>query len=172
MTDSARDLLIVGLRDAHAMENQAEELMERQVDRLTDYPDVHARLERHLTETRRQKKRLEDCLESCGESPSSIKDMAMSFTGNLAALGHAMANDEVLKNTFANDAFEHYEIAAYKSLLTLCSLSGMNGLVPALQESLREEEQMAKWVDDNVEKVTRDFVTRQRSTAGVAGVAS
>ncbi|MBV9739879.1 MAG: DUF892 family protein [Hyphomicrobiales bacterium] len=33
--------------------------------------------------------------------------------------------DEVLKNTFANEAFEHYEIAAYKSLLTLCDKAGV-----------------------------------------------
>ncbi len=173
MSESTRDLLIVGLRNAHAMENQAEELMERQVGRLTDYPDMHARLDQHLAETRRQKERLEKCLESCGESTSSIKDMAMSVTGNLAALGHAMASDEVLKNTFANNAFENYEIAAYKSLLTLCGLTGMNGrLVPALQESLREEEQMAAWVDQNVDKVTREFVTRQQPQTIIATLPS
>ncbi|WP_431015504.1 DUF892 family protein [Bradyrhizobium pachyrhizi] len=33
-------------------------------------------------------------------------------------VAHFMAGDETLKNTFANNAFEHFEIAAYKSLLT------------------------------------------------------
>ena len=28
------------------------------------------------------------------------------------AMGHAMAGDEILNNTFANNAFEHFEIAA------------------------------------------------------------
>jgi ferritin-like metal-binding protein YciE len=31
--------------------------------------------------------------------------------GNLAAMANASAGDEILKNTFANNAFEHYEIA-------------------------------------------------------------
>jgi ferritin-like metal-binding protein YciE len=172
MNDSARDLLVTGLRNAHAMENQAEELMERQISRMTDYPDIHARLEQHLAETRLQKKRLEECLHSCGENPSTIKDMAMSLTGNLAALTHAMAQDEVLKNTFANNAFEHYEIAAYKSLLTLSSLAGVNAIRSPLEQSLREEEQMAAWVDAHIDQVTRDFVTRQGVAWGGARAAA
>ena len=48
----------------------------------------------------------------------------MSIVGNLAALGHSTASDEVVKNTFANFAFEHYEIASYSSLLTLAELAG------------------------------------------------
>ncbi|WP_315796619.1 hypothetical protein [Bradyrhizobium sp. SZCCHNRI3043] len=31
-----------------------------------------------------------------------------------------MSGDEFLKNTFANNAFEKFEIAAYTSLLSLC----------------------------------------------------
>ena len=38
----ARDLLIVGLRNAHAMETQARELMERQSERTGDFPKVQA----------------------------------------------------------------------------------------------------------------------------------
>ena len=44
--------------------------------------------------------------------------------GNLAAMANASAGDEILKNTFANNAFEHYEIAAYKSLIKLCERAG------------------------------------------------
>ena len=94
------------------METQARELMERQSERLTDYPEVASQMQKHLRETEGQMKRLEQCLSSLGESTSTIKDTAQSFMGNMMALGHSMAGDEVLKNTFANDAFEHFEIAA------------------------------------------------------------
>lgn len=43
MTTTAKDVYVVGLRNAHAMEVQARELMERQSERLTDYPEVRAR---------------------------------------------------------------------------------------------------------------------------------
>src|SRR3954470_24852346 len=36
MTESARDIYVTGLRNAHAMEVQARELMERQSERLDD----------------------------------------------------------------------------------------------------------------------------------------
>lgn len=52
------------------MEVHAREVMERQSERLGDYPDVQAKVKEHLTETNQQLKRLEVCLESCGETSS------------------------------------------------------------------------------------------------------
>jgi len=37
----------------------------------------------------------------------------MQAMGNTAAVAHASAGDEILKNAFANQALEAYEIAAY-----------------------------------------------------------
>jgi ferritin-like metal-binding protein YciE len=51
MTTSARNVFVVGLRNAHSMEVQARELMERQSERLDDYPDVQAKVKEHLAET-------------------------------------------------------------------------------------------------------------------------
>lgn len=164
-SNTARDLFVAGLRNAHAMERQAQELMERQSERMTDYPDVQARLRQHLVETRTQLQRLEQCLAACGESSSTLKDAAMSFVANMAALGHAAAPDEVLKNTFANNAFEHYEIAAYKSMLALADAAGMSEAKPLLETSLREEEQMAAWVDAHVGAVTMAYLAQRQRAA-------
>ncbi len=49
-----RDIFVTGLRNAHAMETQAREMMERQSERLTDYPDVQAKVKTHLVETEGQ----------------------------------------------------------------------------------------------------------------------
>jgi ferritin-like metal-binding protein YciE len=165
MSNTARDVFIVGLRNAHAMETQARELMERQSERLDDYPDVKARVSAHLNETNEQLRRLEQCLEACGESTSSIKDAAQSLAANVTAMTHSMAGDEILKNTFANNAFEHFEIAAYKSLLALCPVAGMESAREPLQASLGEEERMASWIDANVAKVTMDYVNHEQSRA-------
>lgn len=43
----------------------------------------------------------------------------MSMVGSMAAMGHSVAGDEILKNSFANFAFENYEIAP----TTPCSCS-------------------------------------------------
>jgi ferritin-like metal-binding protein YciE len=165
MTSRARDIFIDGLRNAHAMETQARELMERQSERLTDYPEVKNRVQMHLKETEGQMKRLEQCLSSLGESTSTMKDTAQSFMGNMMALGHSMAGDEILKNTFANNAFEHFEIAAYKSLLALCGPAGAETAKSLLEQSLKEEEAMAAWVDQNVANVTLAYLNKERAAA-------
>jgi ferritin-like metal-binding protein YciE len=165
MTTTARDVYVVGLRNAQAMEVQARELMERQSERLGDYPDVQTRVKEHLTETNQQLKRLEQCLKGCGETSSTLKDTAQSVMANTMAMAHAMAEDEILKNTFANNAFEHFEIAAYKSLLTLCTAAGQDNARSLLEANLQEEERMAAWIDANVEKVTQDYLSVEQRKA-------
>src|SRR3954470_24517993 len=165
MTNAARDTFVVGLRNAHAMEVQARELMERQSERLDDYPEVKAKVAAHLQETNQQLQRLERCLEACGESTSSLKDTVQSVAANAMALAHSMAGDEILKNTFANNAFEHFEIAAYKSLLALCGPAGAESSRSALEMSLREEERMASWIDANVQNVTMQYVAQEQRRA-------
>ncbi len=161
MAQTARDVLIVGLRNAHSMEVQARELMERQSESLTDYPEAMAKAKEHLAETEEQIRRLDQCLEACGESSSTLKDAAQSLMGNVVAVSHAMAGDEILKNTFANNAFENYEIAAYRSLIALCDLANLSGIRGPLQASLAEEERMANWIINNVEKVTGDYIAHE-----------
>jgi ferritin-like metal-binding protein YciE len=160
---AARDLFITGLKNAHGMERQAQELMERQVERMDDYPEVQSRLRKHLEETRQQLSRLERRLTQLDSSPSTVKDAVLAFGANVAAMGHAMAGDEVLKNTFANNAFEHYEIAAYKSLIALAENAGISA--PELRESLQEEERMAEWVDKHVEAITLQYLQKEERAA-------
>jgi ferritin-like metal-binding protein YciE len=165
MASTAKDVYVVGLRNAHAMEIQARELMERQSQRLGDYPEVEARVKQHLAETNEQLKRLEQCLEACGESNSTLKDVAQSVVANTMAMAHAVASDEILKNTFANNAFEHFEIAAYKSLLELCDAAGQGRARALLAMNLKEEEQMAAWIDANVGNVTRQYLAVEQRKA-------
>ena len=40
------------LRDAHAMEKQAESMLESMASRIDNYPELRARIEQHLSETR------------------------------------------------------------------------------------------------------------------------
>ncbi|ETR76392.1 hypothetical protein X566_17900 [Afipia sp. P52-10] len=162
MTQTARDIFIVGLRNAHAMEVQARELMERQSERLTDYPEVQSKVKQHLDETNAQLQRLEACLESCGESSSTLKDTTTSIMANTQAMMHSMAGDEILKNTFANNAFENFEIAAYKSLLALCNDAGAPTARAPLEESLKEEQRMAEWIDSHVESITKQYMAREQ----------
>ena len=165
MSETATAVLAMGLRNAHAMESQALELLDRQASRLEEYPEVQAQIQHHLAQTERQLERLERCLDALGEDVFPVNDAALAALGNMMSLSNAMAEDEILKNTFANYSFEHYEIAAYKSLLTLCEIATQRSIVPLLQQSLDEEEAMAKWLKDNISRVTKDYVTKRERKA-------
>jgi len=131
-TSAIREIFVTGLKNAHAMENQALSIMKPQVSRIENYPEVAARLEQHVRETEGQMTRIDHLLQQLDESHSSIKDMA---------------------------AFEHFEIASYKSLLTLAELGGFSFATSALQTNLKEEEQMAQWIDENLRTVTLRFAS-------------
>jgi ferritin-like metal-binding protein YciE len=154
----AHELYITALRNAHALENQALSIMKPQISRLENYPDVLRQLEMHSAETEQQITRLEGLLQNLNESHSALKDTALSFTGAMAALGHSVAGDEILKNTFANYAFENFEIASYKSLITMAGSGTFQSYVPLLQQSLTEEQQMAQWIDERLPAITRQYV--------------
>jgi ferritin-like metal-binding protein YciE len=161
MANEARDILVVGLRNAHAVESQALEILERQAESLKGYPDVQARIQAHLGETEGQLTRLEQCLEMLDEEPSAMKDTALATLGNFMALANSMSDDAILKNSFASYSFEHYEIAAYESLLELAELTEERDMVPLLQQSLAEERAMANWLGQNVRPMTRQYISRR-----------
>ncbi len=147
-----------GLRNMHALEMTAIELTERQTERLDSYPEMKQRLVRHHAESEQQASRLERILARHGSSTSSAKNMVSSVMGNMAAALHAPADDEVLKNTFANFAFEHQEIAAYTSLIAMAEEIGDAESVPLLRQSLDEERAMADWISQNIVPTTRRFM--------------
>lgn len=153
-----RSVFIAGLKNAHGVEHQALALMDRQLDRLKNYEAVEARLREHRLETEGQIERLERLLQGLDESPSGLKDAALTVSGNLAALGHAFAEDEILKNAFANFAFENFEVASYRSLIVLARNGGYSEALALLGETLAEEEAMAAWVDENLPALTERYV--------------
>lgn len=162
-TEHARNVFVVGLKNAHAMEKQALSIMQPQLNRLMHYPELSQRLEAHVSETEVQIDRLDQILDLLGESSSATKDSLLSAVGSMAALGHVAAGDEVLKNSFANLAFENYEIAAYTSLMTAARASGQGEAIALLEQSLDEERRMAEWVAEHIPAVTEKFISLQGS---------
>ncbi|MFY9293789.1 MAG: ferritin-like domain-containing protein [Methylorubrum rhodinum] len=158
MPMDAQSIYVTALKNTHAIEMQALQIMERQVERLEHYPEMEAALRRHIEETHGQRTRLEEALQSLGDSPSALKEGFLGFVGNMMALGHTPAQDEILKNTYANHAFENFEIAAYESLLTIGEVAGQSGHLSAFQQSLSEEQAMAQTVRELIKPTTRRYL--------------
>jgi ferritin-like metal-binding protein YciE len=162
-TSEATSLFITGLKDAHGVEHQALALMDRQLNIVTNYPEVADMLRRHRAETEGQIARLDEILDGFDTKASVLKDTALSITGNLAALAHVPAPDAIIKNSFANHAFEHFEMAAYTGLLTLAAMGGHAKATPLLQQTLEEERRMADWTLSSLPDLVRKYVARREA---------
>ena len=148
------------LRDAHAMEQQADQMLKAQSGRIQNYPELSARIEQHLEETRVQRDRLETCMELRGISRSLTKDSTAQFTAMMQGFGGMFAGDEVIKGVMASYAFENMEIATYKVLSAAARLAGDQATAETCDEICRQEEAMAAWLEDHMQDLTRIYLTR------------
>lgn len=158
--EEVASIFLTAVRNTHALEKEARQIISRQLDRIENYPEMEAILRKHLEETNQQEERIDGILDGIGADRSVLKDLVTQFMGNAAALAHAPAGDEIIKNTFANHAFENFEIAAYKSLIVIAEAAGQSRFVPALQQSLKEEEATAQLIYDQIEPITRKYLSR------------
>jgi ferritin-like metal-binding protein YciE len=154
---TVRSVFVTGLQNAHAVENQSLALIDRQLDRLVRYPEISEPLRSHRGQTEVQIRRLDEILASLNSRNNSIKDFALNFMGNMAALGNVLAADEVLKDQMVNYAFENFEVASYRSLIALAEAGDFAGATGLLRETLREEEAMAAWVLDSLPGLTLKY---------------
>jgi ferritin-like metal-binding protein YciE len=51
-SDKAQSIYLTGLRNQHAVEQQAIQLLERQLGRLENYPEMADRMRLHLAESK------------------------------------------------------------------------------------------------------------------------
>jgi ferritin-like metal-binding protein YciE len=149
------------LRDAHAMEEQAEEMLKAQAQRIEHYPELKARIEQHIGETRSQRERLEVCLEGRGTTTSGMKDTAGKFTAMMQGMAGMFAGDEVVKGSMASYAFEHGEIAAYRVLAAAARAAGDEKTAQLCDAICREEEEMAQWLAEHLDEVSTAYLRRE-----------
>ncbi|GJE72117.1 DUF892 family protein [Methylorubrum podarium] len=146
------------LKNTRALEKQGLEQMERQLSGLERYPDYAAVLRRHVETTKAQLGRLDKALEAIGESPSGLKETVTSLAGSLGAAVHASAQDETLKNLYAGYAFQHDQIAAYRSLSVIAERAGKTEQVSLFRAAVDEETRAAEDIAALIEPVTKTYL--------------
>jgi len=167
MTTEAREHLLAWLKDAHAMEQQAETMLASQISRLKHYPDLKRKLEEHLEETRRQAQLIDDCIKRNGGDTSAVKDVMGKMTAFGQGLSGLFVDDEVIKGSLASYTFEHMEIASYKILIAAAEACGDTTTAAICSRILKEEEAMAKWIADHTPGLVRAFLQLDE-TPGIA----
>jgi ferritin-like metal-binding protein YciE len=146
--DQLDALLVAYLRDVHALERQAAELLEAGAERVED-EHLEAAFREHLEETRHHSERIEGLLEQRGVRPSPVKDAVLRAGGlNLSAFFGAQPDSTTKLAGFAF-AFEHLEVAAYELLQRVAARAGDEGVVSIAEEILAEERRAAERVAES-----------------------
>jgi ferritin-like metal-binding protein YciE len=133
------------LTDAHAIEEQAIQLLSRGVDIAGD--EVLAQLyEQHLEETREHKRLVEERLEAHGAEPNSLKDAAMRLGAlNWGMFFQAQPDTPGKLAAFAH-AFEFLEIGGYEQLVRVARRAGDEETVRVVEGILVQERAAARKV--------------------------
>lgn len=145
------------LRDAHAMEKQAESMLESMASRIENYPDIKARIEQHISETKHQITMLEEVLDRNGISRSVLKDSMSKMAAMGQSIGGMFPSDEIVKGSISGYVFEQFEIACYTSLLAAAKKAGDTASIPTIEAILKED---AVWRRPGVDELRRRTMDR------------
>jgi ferritin-like metal-binding protein YciE len=162
----AEEHLMDWLRDARAMEEQSETLLESQIDRLEHYPHLKERLREHLVETRRQSELIARCIERRGGSTSTVKETMGKIVAMAQSVSGIFVSDEVVKGALAMHTFEQMEVQSYRTLIAAAEHLADAETAAVCRQILEEEEAMADWLN----RETGSLVTKYLKRDEISGV--
>lgn len=159
MNDAQKEMLLSWLNDAYAMENSIAQTLERQADHFSEMPEAQAKILAHKDMTEKQAERVKECIEELDGSISNAKSMMSDVMGAMQGMSTSMADDKMVKDVLAQFATEHFEIACYTSLKAGAQEMGQEKIVQVCEQILKEEEEMAAWVEMQIPVVTKKYLT-------------
>ncbi|CAN5545065.1 hypothetical protein BH24GEM3_BH24GEM3_06450 [soil metagenome] len=150
------DLLLAWLNDAYAMEKAQIPILENHAKDAKDYPNIRKKDLQHLEQTRRHAEMVKSCIERLGGKPSTSKKTLGTVIGNLGSVSTGPFEDELVKNFLSDYATENLEIASYRALITAAQELGDRETARICKQILRDEEEMARWLEDNLPMAVRE----------------
>jgi ferritin-like metal-binding protein YciE len=140
--EQLRDALRTYLADAHAIEEQSIQLLERAPD-ITGDVEVAGLYREHLAESREHAGWIEQRLEALGGDPSTLKDAAMRLGALEWSLFFQAQRDTPIKLAVFAYAFEHLEIAGHELLRRVATRAADPETIATLDRILPQERSMA-----------------------------
>ena len=121
--------------------------------REVNSPEMKARLEEHVRETEGQIERIQEVFKVLGEKVKAEKcEAAIGLREEHDSFKSEEKPSKPILEAFdigSGLRIEHYEIAAYRTAIAIATAMGEKECLPLLEESLREEEAMAKFLEKN-----------------------
>jgi len=138
------------LNDAYAMELSIVQVLQNHARDAKNHPEMQARIEQHLEETRRHADLVKGCIDRLGGSTSAVKSGMATVMGTVQGMSTALARDDLVKNALHDYGTEYFEMASYKALIAAAQDLGDQETVSVCQQILRDEEAMAAWLDQQL----------------------
>lgn len=160
---TGKELLIDWLNDAYGMENALIQILEHQIKDASSYPQVKAKLEQHLEQTRRHAELVKNCVEMHGGSTSTMKAGMAKLFGQMQAVSTGAAKDEMVKNALADYAAENFEVASYTALVRAAQDLGDQHTASVCQQILQEDQEMATWLHNNLPRLVQEVLPQLAS---------
>jgi ferritin-like metal-binding protein YciE len=154
MDDKRKDTLLTWLKDAYAMEQGIVESLEAQLGQMDDMPAAQSKIREHIELTKDQAERVKAHIEHLGENVAHAKSAIANVLGAMQGISAAGALDKQLKYALANFAIEHFEIASYTAIAAAARELGYEDIARTCEAIIREEEEMAAWVERQLPSLT------------------
>ena len=153
--DTLRALYIEELKDLYSAETQITKALPKLAKTATS-PRLRQAFELHLEQTKNQVQRLEQIFEGLDEKPTGKTCEGMK---GLLKEGDEMAAEDGDTDVIdaglisAAQRVEHYEIAAYGSVVTYAELLGEDDAVELLNQTLEEEKETDRKLTQVAKKI-------------------
>jgi ferritin-like metal-binding protein YciE len=148
-----RQLYIDELKDLYSAENQLVKALPKMA-KASMSDELRQAFEEHLEETKGHVERLENIFDALEENPKGKKCAGMEGLVKEGSENISEYEDEVRDAAIIGAAqrVEHYEIAAYGTVIAFAELLGENEHVSQLKETLEEE----KAADSKLTEISKE----------------
>ncbi len=141
--DQITKLMVEQLKDAYSAERQALRGMQKMMRNATSQKLKEA-FQLHIEQTEAQVERVEQALEMIGGKPG--RKVCEAMRGLIEEAQHEMEENDKgpmmdVVIIAAAQRIEHYEIAAYGTMVTLAKAAGQKQLADLLAQTLAEEKE-------------------------------
>jgi ferritin-like metal-binding protein YciE len=176
--------LVEYFNECLSVENAAIERLQTRIDECP-LQEGKLRLQQHLEETRGHQNRLRDIITKYGGSPTEAKAHLSTPKPPATELMKKVLKDTVKSVKGESDnplleelelirakedaILEHAEIIGYRMVMQLAERAGAQEVVPILQQNLKDEESMAKWIMDNTPVMLDQLWPKIQSAAVSSG---
>lgn len=166
--ESVREFFVHELGDMLDAERKILDVLQQQQEEVQN-PQLQKAFEMHYSQTEKQIERIEQVFQELEEQAEETE--CKGIIGLIEEKQAFMQEDpsEELVELFtigATAKVEHYEIAAYNTLIDLATKLGINKGVRLLNQNLREEEQMLKKAEGFAKKMKPENLGMEEEEEG------